>query len=768
MTDPSLPQILNFGSNTSILTPHESSQLVPSHLVPAVSPETIRPRSNNRLSAHKRIKPTIDHQHSLIQLDQAKQTVHKFVDDVLNENPLLYGYSLYYQKVETICKFKHSEQSQLSDFVASKIQAYFDNHIKQELTTLLENDSLLVTSFVTEYLRIYDNWEQKLRVLSKIFLYLDRGYLLPHPKKKMILELGIDLFSVNLNFLGDKIINKFILFLESFLRHEDTDNKPLVVGFLQMLVKIDFNNSYKLNESLIEKITKVFETFKQEWLTDPASYVHTALTKISQVVTLVKDSGHASDFVDSLLLRLKWVMIFRDFNDILHTCFKHIINSANTKQICIIYKFCQSTQDNYGYDSLSVLNYQWGQYIKEEVNRVISLHMDNINDKTAIITELYQMNTQFISIVKEKFDKNADFEFEVRNSFAKALNDNKPINSYVSIQLGKFVDAYVKNKKSLESGDFEIQFLTLFKFLNNKTEFLTMYKRELSKRLLLSRTNFEVDKRLADEILKVVGETDVCIDISSMFKDLRISRSKYSKMAFSREIEFNAVVLERKHWPEMPKLNLVKLPLKFSSILASFSDYYKTADEKSANHALDWQNYSLHQLTLTGNYASGEYELTVNLYQAIILEMLNQNPQWQLQELADCLEIEPKLLKRVVHSLSDKYKLVNFDNDVISTNKQFTEKTKKLKFPMLRDKDTNVTEERTASRNRNNEIRSCLMRIMKVETKLPMKQLLNKCIVLLSDRGPIAVNELKVNIEYLISNEYLARDDDGRNLVYVP
>ncbi|CAH6719076.1 cullin-3 [[Candida] jaroonii] len=748
---------------------------IPTHLPPGVTPESIQshlsPRSrslSNFPQDVKRAKPNrITSEHSLTQLESPKKEVHEVIEDILNNRPLKNGYQYYYSKVESICKFKHSEQSLLSEYLKDRIESSFYTTTKPNIETI-SNSDLMAAEFITRFLQIYQDWENKLLLLRKIFLYIDRNYLLQHPTKKVILELGLGLFIDNIltdsTELSTIIINKYLHILQQFIQQ---DSESELIPITKILIKLNFDNSIKLNEKLISSICKDYEAFKNEWFKNPDSYIHLCLLKVSKIITFFKNCGQSNEFLQKLLIKLRWIMIFQDFNDIIQNCLPYILKQP--QQIKTIYGFCNNTMRDYSLDSSKILVFQWGKLILDEVVKTINGFDDNKSNN--LIITLNSSSIYYNSIIEQFFENDNKFSLEARNSFGKALNSNKKINNQIISQLCKFIDSNIKNfnkKSSLNFNEFLEVFLTIFKYLNNKNDFVVIFKRELSRRLLLNKnTNIDSEKLLVEKIMEIIGETDDSVGLNIMFKDLELSKLKYHKLDFIKEFEFSTLVLDKKHWPEIPKQqNDINLNY-FKPFLDKFDEYYKNSDEKLKNHKLNWDNYSLHQLTIIGRFKSGEYELLVNLYQAIIINLFDEQDQWEFNNLVQETKFDIKFLKRVINSLSDKYKILIEQDQIITFNENFTDKSKKLKIPMLRDKDSNVIEDKVIQRNRNNEIRSHLIKIMKIETKLPMMELINKLLVN-NKRGPISIQDIKQNIEYLITNEFLTRDNDGTTLIYIP
>lgn len=782
MAEESSSKILDFGG----LVPEVPKNPTVSHLSSGHS--RFEPSSRND---HKRKKPNVSHvdkTYLAAQKERVKVLVHGVIDLVLQESQLEYSFDIYYKGVESLCRFKHIEQSILANYLTAKLEEHFYKHVRPRIEDALKEDSVLLDATITSYLDIYEKWYQKLRLLSKLFLYLDRYYLMQHPSKKMILEFGLTLFVEELlvdnnakNELSQITLNKHKLLLKKVREFEDTTELQLAKRLSTMLVKLNFNNQIALHSDLINLIISHYNILKDSWIKMPETYMHIVLTKISKEITFFKECGYKRGFLIKLLLKLKWLLIFQDFNTIIKSCLPYMVQDINIKQFEIVYDYCGMSMEEYQLDSMSILVYEWGQFIIHSVRNLIEQNKSNLKN---IIPLLVEANIKYKRIAGNKFNKNELFEFEVRKSFTKIFNEKKT-NNFVILQLCKFCDTFFKmNRKqnkeenlNLSFSEFQQNVLIIFKALNNKNDFISHYKKELSKRLLLGKSpNFALEKKLVESCLKLIGEGDETVGLQVMFKDLELSKEKYSLVPLeNRSVDFSALILEKKHWPDMPKMDseIILLP-QLTSVLDSFTALYHNSEEKLKSRTLDWSHYPLHQLTITAYFDSGEKELDVNLLQAIVILLFNDRNDYLFSEIQALTNINEKLLKKVLNSLSsDRCKILLNVASTYSFNRNFTDKATRIKIPLSRDKDpSSGTFDTTASklieRTRNIEFRSALVRIIKQAKQIQYLEFLSQTMQLVQKNGPCTIPDLKLNLEYLIENEYIKREPDGQTLSYVP
>lgn len=784
MTEESTSEILDFGGSNSSISKTATS----SHLSHDYSRHEPSLRNDN-----KRKKPNIalvNKSHLSAQKEKVKLLAHRVIDLILQGSKLEYSFDVYYRSVESLCRFKHIEQSILADHLKSKLEDHFHYHIIPDITSILEDNLLSLNESITRYLEVYEKWRHKLRLLSKLFLYLDRCYLMQHPSKKMILEFGMTLFVEELlidndegtNRLAEITLRKHIQLLKKVGEFEDIRDLEVAKQLSTMLVKLNFSHQIKLHTDLINLIISHYNSLKDSWIEKPETYIHTVLTKISREMTFFKDCGYEREFLIEFLLKLKWILIFQDFNTIIKSCMPFMVQDKNLKQFGIIYDYCGKSLEEYQLDAMPIFVYEWGQYIIQSIKELIENNKSSLKN---IIPLLVELNLRYKSIAGDKFNKNELFEFEVRKSFTKTFNEKK-INTFIIFQLCKYCDSFFKsiNKKSnkdeivnLSFNEFQHNVLIIFKALNNKNDFISHYKKELSKRLLLGKSpNYNLERKLVESFLKLIGEGDETVGLQIMFKDLELSREKYSLVALDGSpVDFTALVLEQKHWPEMPKLdsNIILLP-QLTTILDNFTALYHNSDEKLKNRTLDWSHYPLHQLTIKAEFENGEKELDVNLLQAIVILLFNNSDSYTYDEILALTNISDKLLKKVLGSLSsDKYKILLRHNTTYSFNSKFTDKATKIRIPLSKDRETSAgifdsEPTKTFERNRNVEFRSALVRVMKSAKKISYLDLLNQTLSLVEKNGPCSIADLKSNLEYLIENEYVKREFDGQTLSYIP
>lgn len=119
-----------------------------------------------------------------------------------------------------------------------------------------------------------------------------------------------------------------------------------------------------------------------------------------------------------------------------------------------------------------------------------------------------------------------------------------------------------------------------------------------------------------------------------MFKDLELSRDLlaefHSKVPHLKHM--SVMVLQSSSWPYQPKEGReIDLPPQLLSNLEQFDKFYHTKHER---HKIDWY-HSLGTVTLTARFPAGQKELSVSLYQAVVLLLFNEKDNLGYTEIKE-------------------------------------------------------------------------------------------------------------------------------------
>ncbi|PSS22629.1 hypothetical protein PHLCEN_2v3056 [Hermanssonia centrifuga] len=232
---------------------------------------------------------------------------------------------------------------------------------------------------------------------------------------------------------------------------------------------------------------------------------------------------------------------------------------------------------------------------------------------------------------------NQEFVYALSDAFQQGFKArrNKPAE-----MIAKYLDkAMRKGQKGKEEVDFMSELdrvLTLYRYTDDKDVFRTFYHRALAKRLLLEKSasdDFEkmILKKLKEEYDPEFGMGD------HMFKDLELSRGLMKEYTEHRERQgeestqqkMSVMVLQRSFWPFSTRKEDADIPAWMQEDLRRYVLFYKT---KHQGHKLDW-DHSLGTASLRARFKAAEKELSVSLYQAVVLLLFNEGEQIPFAEI---------------------------------------------------------------------------------------------------------------------------------------
>ncbi|KAF4584577.1 hypothetical protein EYR40_004576 [Pleurotus pulmonarius] len=318
--------------------------------------------------------------------------------------------------------------------------------------------------------------------------------------------------------------------------------------------------------------------------------------------------------------------------------------------------------------------------------------------------------------------------------------------------------------------------LGLYRYTDDKDVFRTFYHRALAKRLLLEKSaSDDIEK---DMLKKLKDQYDAEFGMAEdMFKDLSLSRDMMRDFHGSLSPEsagrtLTAMVLQRSAWPfAVPKTTIDLLP-QMQEDLQTFTDYYK---KKHQGRVLNW-DHALGTATLKGRFDPGSKELSVSLYQAIILLMFNDDDEISFADIKEQILLEDAELRRTLQSLAcGKLRVLKkvppgrdvADGDVFRFNADFSDPRPKVHINSIQAKVSPEESKRTNASiegDRKHYLDAAVVRIMKGRKEMKIEELTAETINSVKSHFVPDVQVIKQRIEALVEMEYLARDPKDKKL----
>ncbi|KAJ4901519.1 Cullin-4 [Raphanus sativus] len=290
--------------------------------------------------------------------------------------------------------------------------------------------------------------------------------------------------------------------------------------------------------------------------------------------------------------------------------------------------------------------------------------------------------------------------------------------------------------------------LALFRFIQGKDVFEAFNKKDLAKRFLLEKsTSIDAEKSMISKLKTECG-SQFTNKLEGMIKVLFLSPSLF---------------FHKMYWPTYQHMD-IKFPHDLNVYQDIFKEFYLS---KYIGRRLMWQN-SLGHYVLKADFSKGKKELTLSLFQAVVLMLFNNAMKLRFEDIKDSTGIEDKELRSTLQSLAcGKVRVLQKypkgrdvqDGDEFDFNDTFTALLYCIKVNAIQMKET--VEENTSTtervfQDRQYQIDAAIVRIMKTRKLLSHTLLITKLFQQL--KFPIKPADLKKRIESLMDREYLERD----------
>jgi len=423
-------------------------------------------------------------------------------------------------------------------------------------------------------------------------------------------------------------------------------------------------------------------------------------------------------------------------------------------------------------------------YLKQQGTAIVK---DEANDKD-MVERLLAMKTAVDEVVTQAFGRTASdgtndiFINGVKESFESFINCRQNVPAEL---IAKYIDSKLKSgNKGTSDEEIEITLdkaLVLFRYIVGKDVFEGFYKKELAKRLLHGKSaSIDAEKSMISKLKAECG-SQFTQHLEGMFKDIELSREIMTNFRQATEgdqklsngIEMGVNVITAGCWPTYPSVD-VKLPSHLSVLQERFESFYLG---KYSGRKLTWQNSQSHCVLKT-RFANGQKELSVSLFQCIVLMLFNDAEKLSYQAIAEGSGLEEKELKRALQSLAcGKVRILNKepksrdvnDDDVFEFNAGLNERLFRIKVNSIQLKETVDENKQTMERvfqDRQHQIDACIVRIMKTRKTLTHSLLISELMSQL--KFPTKASDLKKRIESLIDREFIERDgEDAQKYNYL-
>ncbi|KAJ3295095.1 Cullin-4 [Borealophlyctis nickersoniae] len=620
-------------------------------------------------------------------------------------------------------------------------------------------------------------------MIRSIFLYLDRTYVLQTASLKSLWDMGIELFRSNI--MDDTDVRRKTIegILDEIERERNGDqvSRELLRSLLRMFLDLSIYLS-GFDPAFRDRTERYYRAESDRLVggmdggvsggTVVARYVLHVEARLGEEVERCTPGVGYLDLGSKkgLVAVVETELVKRHVRVLLDKGFAPLMDENRMEDLARMF-------DLFGrVGGRDEMRHKFAEYIKKTGTALI---MDSSRDAT-MVEDLLKFKSRLDEILAKSFCSNEGFANSLKESFEHFINSrkNKPAEL-----IAKFVDSKLKSGKGVSEREIEgllDQCLVLFRFIQGKDVFEAFYKKDLAKRLLLSKSaSVDAEKSMLSKLKTECG-SGFTSKLEGMFKDMEVSKDfmmgfKQSTKFVERlgSVELNANILTAGYWPTYPPQEVI-LPFELANAQEVFKEFYM---QKHSGRRLTWMN-SLGSCVLKAEYPKAKKELSVSLFQAVVLLLFNDSRSLTYTEIREQTSIEARELERTLQSLAcGKLKILHkhpkgrdvATTDTFEYNDAFEYALTRIKVNAIQLKETAEENKGTTERvfqDRQYQVDAAIVRIMKMRKRLSHAVLLSELFEHL--KFPIQAPDLKKRIESLIDREYLERDaKDATVYVYL-
>lgn len=716
-----------------------------------------------------------------------------------------------YKAVEDLCR--HGEAEALYKHLHGRKEEHLKSLLLPELESLAKIASTddLVIGVVEATWAHWKVWTRQAATIRNVFSFLDRSYLLPSRQYQQLNDLAIALF-------------KRIIFGR---RTTDSSVAFVVMTGMCLLVKYQRQDSSACNSQLLKNSVSMINIlslytrfFEPALLKDSQEYFLALAADAMESHSLTdyvmfccnyrvseEERSMIFNFDSStkkqLIEQVNRIFVVDAQSKLLDgDAISHLLRDKNVETMKLLYHLLKQSNLEKGLKS------PWEAHIRLTGSNII-------NDTTKVdemVVRLLLLRRDLDVMIWDAFDGSEEFIKGLREAFAHFVNDKKmnaiwgTKTSKVGEMVAKYIDKLLrgglkalppdllsdsKSKKTPErsgnSQDAELDrqldsALELFRFIQGKDVFEAFYKKDLARRLLMNRSASQDAER--SMLAKLRGEcgSSFTQNLEQMFKDRELANEDmraYREKCGGRKgrVDLEVSILSAAAWPSYPDVPC-KLPLEVYKEISEFDKYYLG---HHTGRRLIWK-HNMAQCVIRASLSRGFKELLVSGFQAVVLLLFNHvqdGEELSYAFISHETGIPSADLNLALQSLAcGKTRILTkkpkgkdvHSADRFVVNMAFWDPKFRIKINMIQMKETpqenQEIHERVAA-DRMFETQAAIVRVMKNRKRITHNELVAEVINATKKRGVIDVAVIKQNIERLIDKDYMERDPDSGEYVYM-
>lgn len=629
------------------------------------------------------------------------------------------------------------------------------------------------------------------KYLGKVFNYLDRYYT-KHNNRDSLRDVGLKCYQTHVYGTIKEDMARALLDKVDCERKGEIIDRAAMKDGVNLFIEMGLNSLdayiHDFEAPLIRETDEFYKLESAKWINEDScpEYMKKAENRLEQEQNRAEAYLHHSTS-KTLIETAEKQLISAHADRLLHmenSGFLALLKDLEEKKddLSRMYRLFKRV------DGLKPMSDMMRDYIKEQGMAVVKMHQEKEElDYKSFINTLLDLHEEYSSLVNDQFQKDALFLEALKDAFTHFINTNlqnkKGTKTTTSELLSTYCDYVMKNtdkfgEEKLE--DLLEKIVRLFAFISDKDMFQEYYRRQLSKRLLVSSsTNHDAERSLIAKLKMRCGASftsklEGMIKDKNLSEDLQNSFKEYCKSKGELSIDFTPKVLTTGFWPNF-KTDQLTIPPELETCVKRFKEFY---DSRTESRSLKWA-HSLGNCTVQGLYASGNKELHMSTYQACILLLFNDDNFKEGKQAMSAGDIQKALnlpfedvRKNILSMCVSKQAriLVKKDGDSVknvkredtfAVNPNFKSKKHRIRIPNLIMKITNEDRrdiDKTMEEDRKHAIEAAIVRIMKARRQMKHQNLILEVSKQLMQHFRPDPKAIKMRISDLLTREYLSRD----------
>jgi len=723
---------------------------------------------------------------------KAHERLSSAVDTIQKKATMNFSREELYRLVESLCIHNKAQT------VYARLRAQCEAHIESEIKGLtmlgasmggktevgraasMEEDE----KFLGRVRGIWEDHCKQFAVIQSIFLYLDRTFILPHPRLTSLRSMGLTLLRNSLVTnprVLEHIVRSTLKSIERDREGRNIANASLLRSVLEMLAHLEI---YTTN-------------FEGRFLEDTRRFFESEGTRLAGSMPVPQYLQHVSKRlntekrrVESYLVEgtrphlaraVEQTLITPHVDKLVRTGVSILVQGNSKQDLALMYQLFSRV------DALPKLKAAFLRHIKIAGTVIVTppdlprtdpkmVKMAEEKEKR-VVGELLAYKQQLDQIVAHSFLGDGDFSYALKQGFESFIGS---ADHRVAELLARHLDNLLRTGTrdlTKKQADAKLDpLLAIFGFVQSKDVFQGYYQKDLANRLLGGRTSSRVVEQIMMQKLREACGTAFTKNMESMFRDISLSDAEFEEFrravqeqrARMPPVDLGIRVLSDGSWPKAEEPAALKLPPAVLTAQTRFKDFYV---KRHKGRKLLWQPSRSSCVMQAEFPKAGKIDLQVTAFQATALLELSDREMTNrvsFAKLSASTGLDAKALEAALVPLLNAKLVVKNPparvfrpDDMFAANALFNTKLKRIKVeeykPRAKRRQERKEVQQQVIADRRAVIDVTIVRLMKMRNTMSHRELVAEVSKLL--KFSCTGKDIADRIEHLIDKDYMDREE---------